>query len=415
MSIGVFLYAFALLSYFASINHDDSLFFANAINNFSVLEFSPHFPGYPTFILFLKALNLIFEDASLTLHFVNIFSTIICMLLSSLLVREFTNNLYALALYILLCSSSVMFFSSLLMMSDSFGLALFLCSFYLLKKDYTKSSSIVLALALWARPSYLVLVLALLLYKKQGKYFLYFFFTCFVILLGLLAYEGVSYIEEAIRFVQGHFSIWGKGQFEKEFIKTSWFDVLLQLGVINSSLIFISSLLMFFTKNKFLKAIFFIFITYTIWIVFAQNPNSIRHIIPLVVLGNILFVVFLYEIRNKIIKGSLFFILLFSSNLYTNDFLVKKAPLEQVIKSLDKDSIIITNYGLFTLKQNGFKVLDKYYLNSSRSFVNTKKHENIYVLSTSRKSLFKDFKLIKTYKGRIHLEKALYLFKKLSF
>ena len=39
-----------LLAFPVALDSDDALNFAHGVTRFSVLEFSPHFPGYPAFI-----------------------------------------------------------------------------------------------------------------------------------------------------------------------------------------------------------------------------------------------------------------------------------------------------------------------------------------------------------------------------
>lgn len=412
LGVSILLYAYFLFLYPSSINHDDSFFFIKGIENFSVIEFSPHFPGYPTFMIVLKFLNIFINDAQKTLSFVNVLSTLSCILLASLIVKKYTNSIYSLLTCFSLIFSSMLLYSSQLLISDSFGLALFLLAFFLLQKENKKTAGIVLAFALWARPSYLVLVLALLIYKKNKDFFVYFFITSFLVLCLLLFVEGSSYINEAIRFIEGHFSIWGKGQFSKDFVTITWADILLEkIGLVKLLLLGVSILLLFFRKNL----LAFIFISYTFWIIFAQNPNSIRHLIPLFVLGHMIFFIFIATLKNRVFTILLILSFFASSNIYKEKFLFEESPLIKASKLLPKDSILISNYGIQTLRSLGFTVLDKYYFQAVKSYLRVNKDKEFYILSMQNKTLFEGFELYKIVPKNKYYGKDIYLYRKIIF
>ena len=403
------LYAYVLFLYPNSIFHDDSHFFIQGIHNFSVLEFSPHFPGYPSFIFTLKIINYFFKDAALSLHLLNIISTLSCIVLSTLIVKHYTNNLYSLIAFITLLSSSVVFYSALLMMSDSFGLTLFLYSYYLCIKKQKKGAGILLALALWARPSYLILILALLCIKYSKEFFISFFICSVAITLTVLGLEGLNYIKEALRFIEGHFTLWGKGEFKHSIHTKTWTDVFIhEIGIFKTILLLTPALLLLFKKNS----LAVIFTAYLIWVLAAQNPNSIRHILPLIFLGHTLFSLFLFSLHNKKIKFFSLVLFLFTATLFKENFQKKEAPLMQVSDFLSNEHIIITNYGIATLRAKGFTVLDKYYLNSVNSYIKTHPNKKYAILSTQSNTLFEGFKLYKTFQGRTYLEPKLYIYKK---
>ena len=47
-------YAVFILNYEPSFYNDDSLFLTRGIDNFSVIDFSPHFPGYVVIVILGK-------------------------------------------------------------------------------------------------------------------------------------------------------------------------------------------------------------------------------------------------------------------------------------------------------------------------------------------------------------------------
>nr|MBL0708758.1 hypothetical protein [Sulfurimonas sp.] len=67
LAIVSLVYGLFIFSYPPSYYNDDSLFLANGILNFSVIEFSPQFPGYPTIIILGKILNFFLDDQKYSL------------------------------------------------------------------------------------------------------------------------------------------------------------------------------------------------------------------------------------------------------------------------------------------------------------------------------------------------------------
>ena len=51
-------YAVFILNYEPSFYNDDSLFLTRGIDNFSVIDFSPHFPGYVVIVILGKFINI---------------------------------------------------------------------------------------------------------------------------------------------------------------------------------------------------------------------------------------------------------------------------------------------------------------------------------------------------------------------
>ena len=62
-----FLYGIYILSFEASFYNDDSLFLSRGIDTFSVIDFSPHFPGYVVIIILGKFINLFINDSRYSL------------------------------------------------------------------------------------------------------------------------------------------------------------------------------------------------------------------------------------------------------------------------------------------------------------------------------------------------------------
>ncbi len=69
IAIGVLtlLYALFIFSFSPSYYNDDALFLARGIDSFSIIDFSPHFPGYPFIILAGKFINIFINDSTYSL------------------------------------------------------------------------------------------------------------------------------------------------------------------------------------------------------------------------------------------------------------------------------------------------------------------------------------------------------------
>ena len=316
-----------------------------------------------------------------------------------LYIKKIHNENIAFISYLLTLSSPYLVNLSLSMLSDSMGLFFLFLSLYLMEDKKYKLSGLMVSIALFARPSYLILFLITFIYlmflKKESlkKIFISFFITSVFFLLYIFAYNGELFIIEGIRFTQGHFSLWGIGQNSD----VSWY-----LNIFNLSNILF--LFLFFIKfDKKYLLLYLLFIGYFIWIIFAQNPENLRHLIPIVLLASIL----VSPILDKY-KFLLFLTVIF--NIYTIfSYTNVLSPIDQIIEDIKEDKnskkIIISNHSIEILKSSlENKVFDKYYINSAIYYRNNK---SSYEISTSVNAL-SDFKI---YKGRFIGERKYYISK----
>lgn len=316
-----------------------------------------------------------------------------------LYIKKIHNENIAFISYLLTLSSPYLVNLSLSMLSDSMGLFFLFLSLYLMEDKKYKLSGLMVSIALFARPSYLILFLITFIYlmflKKESlkKIFISFFITSVFFLLYIFAYNGELFIIEGIRFTQGHFSLWGIGQNSD----VSWY-----LNIFNlSNIPFLFLFFIKFDKKYFL--LYLLFIGYFIWIIFAQNPENLRHLIPIVLLASIL----VSPILDKY-KFLLFLTVIF--NIYTIfSYTNVLSPIDQIIEDIKEDKnskkIIISNHSIEILKSSlENKVFDKYYINSAIYYRNNK---SSYEISTSVNAL-SDFKI---YKGRFIGERKYYISK----
>lgn len=200
---------------------------------------------------------------------------------------------------------------SLSMLSDSVGLFFFFLSLHMYELKKNRLSGFAFSVALFSRPSYFIFFVIGFIYiyftnkKSLKEILIYFLFGTFLFLSYTFFYNGYLYIEEAIRFTQGHFELWGVGQ--NSDIK--WIDNILKFENI-------PYLLLIFSFKKEYIFLWILFLSYFIWMIFAQNADNIRHMIPLVFLANIIIGV---SIKNKTLILVSFLII----NLYAHSFIKK--------------------------------------------------------------------------------------------
>jgi len=398
IGIATLCYAFFIFSYPPSFYNDDSLFLTNGIEYFSVIDFSPHFPGYPALIILGKFLNLFVDDAKLSLFILTATSAILTPFVIYLITEQLINNKAALIAFFLTLFSPYLLNLSLSMLSDSVGLFFFFLGLYFLQKNNYKSSGFVLSIALFSRPSYLIFyvvgLIYLIVYKKESirPTLTFFLLGLIIFLLFIFINEGTLYLTEAKRFIFGHFNLWGTGQNSEE----TWTSQLLNLTNLIYMFLFMS--LLYYDKR--LKLYYVLFISYYFWIVVAQNPDNLRHLIPLILFGNIL-------LSSWLSKKTIF--LSITLIFYNFFFLVhleeKVSPLENILNVIKKEKhIIITNRGIEIFrKYQPNTVVDKYYLHSS-NFINNNKKSKTIDTTKPENMKFKEFK------GRFIGEKTLYLF-----
>ncbi|WP_324172928.1 hypothetical protein [Sulfurimonas sp.] len=400
IAIVTLIYGLFIFSYPPSYFNDDSLFLANGILNFSVVDFSPQFPGYPTIIILGKALNFFFDNHKYSLFALSAGAGILLPIILFLYVKTIKNIKVAFFTFLLSISSVYLLNISLSMLSESVGLFFFFLSLYLLEVQKYKLSGIILAVAFFARPSYLIFYLAglayLYFYKKDSikDVLIPYIFTAILFLIFIYLSNGMLYFYEAKRFIIGHFGIWGTGQYSE----LSWLN---RIFIIEN---FPFTFLIFFFKTFFLKhkekysLLYILFFSYLLWILLAQNPDNTRHLVPLVFIANILLSTILQN------QKLMLYILVCFNLTYTLSYRVNISPIEQIISKIKTtDRIIFSNRSINILKNNlNTTVFDNYYKDSSTYY----KQSRAYYEITSKKPIKKVFE---TFKGRFLGEDNYYL------
>lgn len=387
-------YAVFILNYEPSFYNDDSLFLTRGIDNFSVIDFSPHFPGYVVIVILGKFINIFVNESKYSFFLLSSLCAVFLPLLVFFYVKNFADEKKAFIVFLISISSVYLMNLSLSMLSDSVGLFFFFLSLHMYELKKNKLSGFAFSVALFSRPSYFIFFVIGFIYiyftnkKSLKEILIYFLFGTFLFLSYTFFYNGYLYIEEAIRFTQGHFELWGVGQ--NSDIK--WIDNILKFENI-------PYLLLIFSFKKEYIFLWILFLSYFIWMIFAQNADNIRHMIPLVFLANIIIGV---SIKNKTLILVSFLII----NLYAHSFYKEKfSPIENIANYINNSELmIITNRGVEILREKlENKIIDGYYKNSANFIANNKKS----LIITTNKPKDKNYK---EFKGRFIGEHNLYLF-----
>lgn len=387
-------YAVFILNYEPSFYNDDSLFLTRGIDNFSVIDFSPHFPGYVVIVILGKFINIFVNESKYSFFLLSSLCAVFLPLLVFFYVKNFADEKKAFIVFLISISSVYLMNLSLSMLSDSVGLFFFFLSLHMYELKKNKLSGFAFSVALFSRPSYFIFFVIGFIYiyftnkKSLKEILIYFLFGTLLFLSYTFLYNGYLYIEEAIRFTQGHFELWGVGQ--NSDIK--WIDNILKFENI-------PYLLLIFSFKKEYIFLWILFLSYFIWMIFAQNADNIRHMIPLVFLANIIIGV---SIKNKTLILVSFLII----NLYAHSFYKEKfSPIENIANYINNSELmIITNRGVEILREKlENKIIDGYYKNSANFIANNKKS----LIITTNKPKDKNYK---EFKGRFIGEHNLYLF-----
>ena len=390
-------YAVFILNYEPSFYNDDSLFLTRGIDNFSVIDFSPHFPGYVVIVILGKFINIFVNESKYSFFLLSSLCAVFLPLLMFFYVKNFADEKKAFIVFLISISSVYLMNLSLSMLSDSVGFFFFFLSLHMYELKKNKLTGFAFSVALFSRPSYFIFFVIGFIYiyftnkKSLKEILIYFLFGTFLFLSYTFFYNGYLYIEEAIRFTQGHFELWGVGQ--NSDIK--WIDNILKFENIPYLLLILS----IFSFKKEYIFLWILFLSYFIWMIFAQNADNIRHMIPLVFLANIIIGV---SIKNKTLILVSFLII----NLYAHSFYKEKfSPIENIANYINNSELmIITNRGVEILREKlENKIIDGYYKNSANFIANNKKS----LIITTNKPKDKNYK---EFKGRFIGEHNLYLF-----
>ena len=294
----------------------DSLRFALGIQDYSIINLQPHFPGYPIFIFFAKIVFFFSNSLGITFSVMGGISIFIIIHFTCKLARIELNSPAG-----LFCSS-IIFFNPLLWilsnryMPDTFGAAIMVAALYflILHNDFNYKlmvGTFLIGILAGTRLSYLpalIVPVAFAIYKsKTRKNLLYSFILGNIIwLLPLVWVTGWNdLIIAASKQTIGHFtdfggtsitennwslrlksfssSIWADG-FGGYLAGRHWLTIILSTLFAFISMLSVNTIIKDFQSNDVTKLLFYSLIVYSIWILFFQNViYKSRHVIPILI------------------------------------------------------------------------------------------------------------------------------------
>ncbi|MYL34750.1 hypothetical protein GLW08_02810 [Pontibacillus yanchengensis] len=304
----------------------DQVDFALGVTAFDLYSMQPHFPGYPYFILGGMLTHNVVENPVYALSIFNIVLTYTSIIPMYFLFKRKHSTVMTLLFVALVHSMSYMWVMSTEPMSEAAAVAILWWYVWSLYKasENPKSNWIILPLILFSllmgvRLSYLPFGIGIvLLWGGQRKHFqtktTYLMFICsqglfaiafqLIWIIGLILSTGSisTFVELAFGFVAGHFTEWGGAvtadtmplwvrMYNLLFHNLLWSALFTKSWIIAMLyVVLFFNLILYHIRNykkidKQNSWVFLLSVMYFIWVLFAQNIDKPRHVLPLLSLG----------------------------------------------------------------------------------------------------------------------------------
>ncbi|WGY77426.1 hypothetical protein MLL77_07750 [Aeromonas caviae] len=289
-----------LLTFPVALDSDDALNFAHGVVRFSVLEFSPHFPGYPAFIWLARLINLAVDDPARAVQWASLLgSSLLAPLAAFLAVRLWQRPSLLAPVWLLVLALPLTPTLALSGLSDGPALAAWLGTLLALQQRKIALAGLLLGLMLALRPSYFVLALLPLWLglAQQGnrvRFVLPIALVGLACLLFVWQADGWAYFAEGRRFTDGHFTLWGNTAAAHGDRLLSWANTFNdQLTPLWSLLMGALLILPLWQRSKDHNATPSVlwplyWLALLLWTLFGQNPDNPRHLAPITLLGLVL-------------------------------------------------------------------------------------------------------------------------------
>ncbi|WP_410487372.1 hypothetical protein [Aeromonas caviae] len=288
-----------LLTFPVALDSDDALNFAHGVVRFSVLEFSPHFPGYPAFIWLARLINLAVDDPARAVQWASLLgSSLLAPLAAFLAVRLWQRPSLLAPVWLLVLALPLTPTLALSGLSDGPALAAWLGALLALQQRKIALAGLLLGLMLALRPSYFVLTLLPLWLglAQQGtrvRFVLPIALVGLVCLLFVWQADGWAYFAEGRRFTDGHFTLWGNTAAAHGDRLLSWantfndqFTLLWPLAVGG---LLAQPLWQRVKGHAALSPVWSLYwLVLLLWTLVGQNPDNPRHLAPITLLGLVL-------------------------------------------------------------------------------------------------------------------------------
>ena len=289
-----------LLAFPVALDSDDALNFAHGVTRFSVLEFSPHFPGYPAFIWLARLINLAVDDPAAAVQWASLLGTaLIAPLAAGLAARLWQRPSLFAPVWLLVLALPLTPTLALSGLSDGPALAAWLGALLALQQRRIALAGLLLGLMLALRPSYLVLALLPLwlgmAHKGERlKLLLSITLVGLACLLFVWQADGWAYFAEGRRFTDGHFTLWGNTAAAHGDRLLSWAhtfsDQLTPLWpLMMGALLLLPVWQRLKGQTAALSPLWSLYrLALLLWTLFGQNPDNPRHLAPITLLGIVL-------------------------------------------------------------------------------------------------------------------------------
>lgn len=288
-----------LFAFPVALDSDDALNFAHGVTRFSVLEFSPHFPGYPAFIWLARLINLLVDEPARAVQWASLMGTGLLAPLAALLaVRLWQRPSLLTPVWLLILALPLTPTLALSDLSDGPALAAWLGALLALQHRKITLAGLLVGLLLALRPSYFVLALLPLWLGMQHKgerlrFILPIALVGFSSLLFVWQADGLAYFSEGRRFTDGHFTLWGNTAAAHGDRLLSWArtfnDQLTPLWPLAIGLLLIPLWPAVRCNTPSAKQVWYLgWLVLLLWTLFGQNPDNPRHLAPLILLGLVL-------------------------------------------------------------------------------------------------------------------------------
>ncbi len=288
-----------LFTFPVALDSDDALNFSHGVVRFSVLEFSPHFPGYPAFIWLARLINLAVDDPAAAVQWASLLGTaLIAPLAAWLAVTVWQRPSLLAPVWLLVLALPLTPTLALSGLSDGPALAAWLGALLALQHRRIALTGLMLGLLLALRPSYFVLALLPLWlgWQQKGERCKFLFPIALVGLISLLFVwqaDGWAYFGEGRRFTDGHFTLWGNTAAAHGDRLLSWartfHDQLTPLWPLAVGALLVLPLWQRVRQQQSLSQLWTLYwLALLLWTLFGQNPDNPRHLAPLTLLGIVL-------------------------------------------------------------------------------------------------------------------------------
>ena len=289
-----------LLTFPVALDSDDALNFAHGVTRFSVLEFSPHFPGYPAFIWLARLINLAVDDPARAVQWASLLgSSLLAPLAASLAVRLWQRPSLLAPVWLLVLALPLTPTLALSGLSDGPALAAWLGALLALQQRKIALAGLLLGLMLALRPSYFVLALLPLWLgmAQQGtrvRFVLPIALVGLACLLFVWQADGWAYFAEGRRFTDGHFTLWGNTAAAHGDRLLSWAntfnDQFTPLWPLLMGALLVLPLWQRSKDHNATPSVLWTlyWLALLLWTLFGQNPDNPRHLAPITLLGLVL-------------------------------------------------------------------------------------------------------------------------------